>query len=130
MIEKRILCVSCPVGCELTVRIENSRVVRVEGNRCPRGKRYAEQEAVEPMRVLPTSVRVVGGDRPLVSVKTDRPIPRKLLLEAMDEIRRIATRAPVKIGDVVLADLLGTGANLVATREIRVGARTEHGALR
>lgn len=82
------------------------------------------------MRVLPTSVRVVGGDRPLVSVKTDRPIPRKLLLEAMDEIRRIATRAPVKIGDVVLADLLGTGANLVATREVRVGARTEHGALR
>ncbi len=62
MTEKRILCISCPVGCEMTVAIEDGRVLRVDGNRCPRGKHYAEQEAVEPMRVLPSSVKVVGSE--------------------------------------------------------------------
>jgi len=118
MTEKRILCISCPVGCEMTVGIEDGRVIRVDGNRCPRGKHYAEQEAVEPMRVLPSSVKVVGGRRPLVSVKTDRPIPRSLIPEAMKAIRETVTLAPVRMGAVLLTDLLGTGANVVATRDV------------
>jgi len=118
MTEKRMICLSCPVGCQLTVTVENGEVLRVDGNACPRGDVYGRQEAIEPMRTLPTSVRVTAGTRDLVSVKTDRPIPLDLIPAAMDLIREISVAAPVRIHDVVLDDLLGTGAKLVATRDV------------
>lgn len=118
MTEKRMICLSCPIGCEISVRIEGGQVVQVEGNGCPRGEKYARREAVEPMRVLPSSVRVIGGTRQLVSVKTDRPIPRRRIPEAMAEIRGTTAKAPIEIGDVVVARLLDTDANLVATRRV------------
>jgi CxxC motif-containing protein len=113
-----MICLSCPIGCELRVHIVDGEVSQVEGNRCPRGEEYAKREAIEPMRILPSSVRVIGGTRRLLSVKTDRAIPLRLIAEAMKGIRRASVRAPVEIGDIVLEDLLGTGANVVATREI------------
>ena len=119
MIEKRFTCLSCPIGCALTVQIDDNKVVGISGNQCPRGDAYGRQEALEPMRVLPSSVRVVNGTRPLLSVKTDCPIPRRLIPEAMRLIREVAVEAPIAIGNIVLTDILGTGANLVATREIR-----------
>ena len=118
MTDRRMICLSCPIGCELRVRMASGQVSQVEGNRCPRGEEYAQREAVEPMRTLPSSVSVVGGTRKLLSVKTDSPIPRQLFREAMRVIRQTSVTAPVAIGDIVLEDLLGTGANLVATREI------------
>ncbi|MBC7099651.1 DUF1667 domain-containing protein [Candidatus Bipolaricaulota bacterium] len=116
--KRRLTCISCPVGCELTVEVENGEVTSVSGNRCGRGEAYACQEAVEPMRILPTSVKVIGGELPLVSVRTDRPIPRRLIPQAMDFIRGLAVEAPVEIGQVIAQDLLGTGASLVATRSV------------
>ena len=117
--EKKLVCVSCPIGCEITVEIVDGLVTRVTGNRCPRGEVYARQEAVDPLRVLPTSVKVIGGDRPLVSVKTDQPVPKRLISQIMDYVRTISLDAPVKIGQVVTDDLSGTEARLVATREVR-----------
>ena len=119
MIEKRFTCLSCPIGCALVVQIADEKVIEVSGNQCPRGEVYGRQEALEPMRVLPSSVRVVNGTRPLLSVKTDRPIPRRLIAEAMRLIRNVSVEAPIAIGKIVLTDILGTGADLVATREIR-----------
>jgi CxxC motif-containing protein len=121
--EKRLICVSCPIGCEITVKMEDGSVVGVSGNKCPRGEAYARQEAIDPMRVLPTSVKVIGGDLPLVSVKTDRPVPKRLIAQIMDYIKTLSVDAPVNIGDVLAEDLLGTGADLVATR--RVDARND-----
>lgn len=118
MTEKHMICLSCPLGCELTVRIEDGRVASVEGNGCLRGEAYGGQEAIEPMRILPSSVQVVGGTRALLSVKTDRPIPRSLIPSAMCAIRELSVQAPIEIGTVVLGDLLGIGANLVATRTV------------
>jgi len=121
--DKKIICVSCPIGCEITADIENGVVTRVSGNRCPRGEAYAKQEAIDPMRVLPTSVRVVGGELPLVSVKTNRPVPKRLISDIMSYIRTLSVDAPVKIGQVLAENLPGTNANLIATREVeqRVG---------
>ncbi|MBC7092698.1 DUF1667 domain-containing protein [Candidatus Bipolaricaulota bacterium] len=116
---KRVVCVSCPVGCEVAVDIADGQVRRIAGNRCPRGEAYARQEAVEPMRVVATSLKVVGGERPLVSVRTDRPVPRRLIPEIMGAVRRLAVEAPVEIGQVLAEDLAGTGARLVATRSVR-----------
>jgi len=125
--EKKLICVSCPIGCEITARIEDGKVVSVSGNRCPRGEAYARQEAIDPMRVLPTSVKVIGGKAPLVSVKTDQPVPKRLIEDIMEYIRALSVEAPVAIGQVVAHDLLGTGANLVATRQVRActGTPTE-----
>ena len=116
--DKKIICVSCPIGCEITTDIENGVVARVSGNRCPRGEAYAKQEAIDPMRVLPTSVRVVGGELPLVSVKTNRPVPKRLISDIMSYIRTLSVDAPVKIGQVLAENLPGTNANLIATREV------------
>ena len=131
MIEKNLICVSCPIGCEVTVKMENGEIVDVSGNRCPRGEAYARQEAIHPMRVLPTSVRVIGGNLPLVSVKTDQPVPKRLIWEIMDYIRTLSVDAPVKIGQVLTENVLGTEANLVATREVclaqeRAASRSAH----
>ena len=119
MMEKKLICVSCPVGCEISVKTEGDRVVEITGNRCPRGETYARQETIAPMRVLPTSVKVCNGEWPLVSVKTDRPVPKHLIAEIMELVRALAVEAPVDIGQVIAEDLLGTDANLVATRNVQ-----------
>lgn len=119
MTEKKLVCVSCPVGCELTVALEGKKVISVSGNRCPRGEEYAHEEAVEPKRVLITLVKVEGGADRVVSVKTDRPIPLRLFPEAMKRVRKLSVRPPVQIGAVIERDFLGTGARLVATRLAR-----------
>jgi CxxC motif-containing protein len=116
---KKLVCISCPVGCEITAQIENGKVNSIEGNRCPRGEAYARQEAVEPVRVVATSVKVVGGERPLISVRTDRPVPRRLIPEIMATMRGLVVEAPVEIGQVLEEDLAGAGARLVATRAVR-----------
>jgi len=123
--EKKLICVSCPVGCEITAEIVEGAVTRVTGNRCPRGGAYARQEAIDPMRVLPTSVRLVGGDRPLVSAKTDQPVPKRLICQIMDYIRTLSIDAPVEIGQVMTENLPGTEARLVATREVRLAQERE-----
>jgi len=123
--EKKLICVSCPVGCEITAEIVEGAVTRVTGNRCPRGGVYARQEAIDPMRVLPTSVRLVGGDRPLVSAKTDQPVPKRLICQIMDYIRTLSIDAPVEIGQVMTENLPGTEARLVATREVRLAQERE-----
>ncbi|MCD6129243.1 DUF1667 domain-containing protein [Candidatus Bipolaricaulota bacterium] len=116
--KKRLICISCPVGCELTVEVENGKVISVSGNRCPRGEAYAREEAVEPRRVLATSVKVLGGELPLVSVKTDRPIPKNLIPQIMELVKGLSVNAPVELGQVILENLLDTGAKLVATRAV------------
>jgi len=95
-------------------------VTDIAGNRCPRGEAYARQEAIDPMRILPTSVRVVDGELPLVSVKTDQPVPKRLIYQIMDYIRTLSIDAPVEIGQVMTEKLPGTEARLVATREVRL----------
>lgn len=116
--EKRLICVSCPLGCEITVGIKGGKVARIEGNRCRQGETYARQEAVDPMRTIPTNVKVLAGEQPLVSVKTDRPVPKRLISRIMEVVRTLEAEAPIEIGQVIAEDLLETGANLVATRSV------------
>jgi CxxC motif-containing protein len=102
----------------MRVKIEQDKVIEVTGNRCVRGKTYAQQEAIDPKRVLPTSVKVIGGTRPLVSVRTDQPVPKRLIRQLMDQIRSLSVKAPVGIGQVISKDMMATGANLIATRNV------------
>jgi len=90
----------------------------VEGNGCSRGKGYAIQEMTCPMRTLTTSIWVEGGIHKLVSAKTDRSIPRDMIMEALKQTKGLKIKAPVNIGDVLVENIAGTGANLVATRKV------------
>ena len=113
---KNLTCIVCPRGCTLTVTLDSALenpVVSVEGQGCKRGVDYATAECTHPTRVLTTTAPTVDGG--VVPCKTDRAIPRELLFEAMKAVNALSAPAVVRIGDILLSDLLGTGANIVAT---------------
>ncbi|MFP4662332.1 MAG: DUF1667 domain-containing protein [Halanaerobiales bacterium] len=118
MSRTNIICVNCPKGCRISIETNNGEIEDISGYECKSGKEYAFEEFKNPTRVLPTTVRVVDGVLPLVSVKTSRAIPKNILLDAMREIAQIEVEAPVKIGDVIVEDFMNTGVELVATRSI------------
>ena len=117
-------CTTCPSECLLTVEVERGAdgavvVVRsVTGNSCPRGDTFAHQELTCPMRVLTTTVAVSGGDEVLLPVRTAKAIPLELHAQAMDLIRGLVIEAPIRMGDVVLPNLLDTGTDLIASMDI------------
>lgn len=117
-------CTTCPSECLLTVEVERdangaAAAVRfVTGNSCPRGDKFAHQELTCPMRVLTTTVAVSGGDEALLPVRTAEAIPLTLHAQAMDLIRGVVVDAPIRMGDVVLEDLLGTNIDLAASMDI------------
>lgn len=117
-------CTTCPSECLLTVEVERdadgavAEVHSVTGNNCPRGDKFAHQELTCPMRVLTTTVAVSGGENALLPVRTAEAIPLALHAHAMDLIRDLVVNAPIRIGDVVLEDLLGTSIDLVASMDI------------
>lgn len=116
---KKLTCISCPIGCELSVSLDESgKILKIEGNRCPRGKEYAITEITNPQRILPISVKVEDGEMELVSAKTDKPVPKKKMYEIIEYIKKLKVKAPVKRGDLIVEDILGTGVNLVATRTV------------
>lgn len=117
-------CTTCPSECLLTVEVERDEdgavveVRSVAGNSCLRGDTFAHQELTCPMRVLTTTVAVSGGDEALLPVRTSEAIPLTLHAQAMDLIRGLIVKAPIRMGDVVLPDLLNTNINLIASMDI------------
>ena len=112
-----ITCINCPVGCRLTVELEDGKVVSVTGNTCPRGAVYAKQECVDPLRMVTAVVPVEGGFAP-VSCKTRTPIPKKLIADCMKELAAVKLTAPIAAGSVILANVCGTGVDVIATKSV------------
>ena len=116
MTEKRELtCIGCPMGCSLLVEMREGKIKQITGYTCKRGKSYAEKEVTNPTRIVTSTVRVKGGIRPVVSVKTSTDIPKNRIFDCMEEIRNVRTEAPVISGEILLKNVCGTGADLVAT---------------
>ncbi|MFX0071955.1 MAG: DUF1667 domain-containing protein [Candidatus Hermodarchaeota archaeon] len=114
-----IRCIVCPTGCEIQVKKnEESGEVTFEGYTCKRGLEYAQQEYYEPKRILTTTIRVKNGLLPLVPVRTDSPILKDKLNEALKEIAIKEIEAPIKMGDILIENLLGLGANVIASRDM------------
>lgn len=115
--KRELTCIVCPRGCALTVELESeggkAKVLSVEGNGCRRGVSYAESECTAPVRTLTTTVHTSDGG--VVAVKTAAPIPKEKMMDAMDVLSRVTAKEPVKIGDTIVEDILGTGVNVVAT---------------
>ena len=113
--KKNLICVSCPLGCPIEVEVENGEILSVTGNTCKRGDKYARDELTNPVRSLTTTVKLVDGNLPVVPVKSSKPVPKDKMFDCMKLINEATIKAPVKIGDVVIENILGLGVDIVAT---------------
>ncbi len=114
MKERLLTCIVCPKGCQMTVSLSaGGEILSISGNTCPRGIGYAESECKNPVRTLTTTVFCEGGE--IISVKTASPIPKELMFLAMAEINEAKPESNVKIGDVIVKNVAGSGVDVVAT---------------
>ena len=116
--EKQITCIGCPLGCAVTVTMNQGEITDITGHTCSRGEKYARKEVTHPTRIVTSIVKVNEGDIQMVSVKTESYIPKDKIFDCMEAIREIVVTAPVKIGDIIVPDVCGTGVNVIATKNI------------
>lgn len=116
--ERKFICVSCPLGCGLTVALDGDAIVNVSGNSCPRGKTYAESEVKNPCRVFASTVRVRGGRLPVCPVRSRTPAPRGKLLDIARAVAKLEVPAPIAIGQTILKGAGGTDVDIVASRDL------------
>jgi len=114
------VCTICPLSCEVQLDIEpeSKEIRKISHNRCPKGKDYAIKEFTSPERTLTTTVAIEGGIHPLIPVRTDRPIPKPLMHDIMKVSARVRVKSPIKMGDIVVENVLDTGANIIASRNM------------
>jgi len=116
---RELTCIVCPKGCQLKVELdENKKVLSVTGHTCKRGEVYANTECTAPMRTITTTAAVIGGG--VVPVKTDKTVPKEMMFDCMKVINTARVPADAKLGDIVIENILGTGANVVTTRNVKV----------
>lgn len=115
---RELTCIGCPMGCQLTVELDKGEVKSVKGNTCKNGDVYGRKEVTNPTRIVTSTCIIEGGDKERVSVKTEHDIPKAKIFEVMEDINKVRVTAPVRIGDVVLENVAGTGVNVIATRNV------------
>ena len=118
MNEREMVCISCPLGCRLTVRWDGE-AVRVEGNQCAKGEQYAREEILAPKRVVTATVRIRAGRTVRLPVKTSAPLPKEEIPGLLDRIYTWELEPPILLGQKLIEDIAGTGVDLVATRSVR-----------
>ncbi len=114
--KKEIICIECPVGCALSVDVENCKVVKVSGGKCPKGEKYAISEVENPARILTSTVLTDGLSLKMIPVRTDNPLPKCDILRAAEEIKKIRINKPIRIGEIIVKNFLDLEINLIATR--------------
>lgn len=118
MERKELICIGCPLGCNLTVEMDGGQVVSVNGNTCKRGDDYARKELTDPRRIVTSTVPVAGGNLPVVSVKTASDIPKGKIRECLCALKGVTLTAPVQIGEVIVENVADTGVDVIATKSI------------
>ncbi len=122
MEHREFICVTCPVGCTISALVEGDELVEVQGQACRRGVAFVREELTSPRRTLTTTVRVDGGALPLAPVRSTAPLPKGIVLDVAARLRAVRVPAPVGAYQVIMADALGSGVDIVATRAVlRVG---------
>ena len=115
--ETRLICVSCPKGCSLQL-LRGGNTVEIKGNKCSKGVEYALAEISDPRRMATTTVRVSHGCRPLLPVRSGKTVPKRLLADVVRSLKQVVVEAPVRQGQVIVADILKTGIDIIASRDI------------
>ncbi len=121
MKKRDITCIVCPIGCEITVKYdpEKEKIIDMEGATCKRGEKYAKKEVFHPERTLTSSIKVTGGELPLVSIRTDKAIPKEKIFPLMEVVRKEEVKAPVALGDIILSHPLDLDCNIIATKHVK-----------
>ena len=112
-----IICVACPHGCHLEATRKEGEIL-ISNAGCKRGQEYAINEITDPRRMVATTVRIQHGIHPLLPVYTSEPFPKGRVTELLREIRKVEITAPIKMGQVVLENALGTGIDVIASRDL------------
>ena len=115
---KEIICTVCPRGCHITVDGDNNKVNSVKGEGCKRGLDYATAEFIAPVRILTTLVKINGKENELLPVRSNKPLLKEKLFDCMAEIKKVSVNLPVKMHDVIVKDICGTGVDIVATKHL------------
>lgn len=102
----------------MQVKMQGEQIGIMEGNKCKKGVEYAQEEISNPRRMLTSSVLILDGELPIISVKTLHPIPKKKLFDVLAEIKRTIVKAPIKSGDVIIKNVADTGIDIVATKTV------------
>lgn len=118
-IETKIFnCIMCPIGCELTVTLDDGKFQSVKGNHCPRGAKFAETETTAPKRMLTSTVKVLNGKLHLLPVVSADLLPKEKILACAEELRKVQVEAPIHVGDVICKNILNLGVDIVASRDL------------
>ena len=115
--KKEFTCICCRLGCQITVTEENGQIM-ITGNNCPKGEKYVKDQLTNPTTMVTSMVEVYGGDIPVVSVKTKEAIPKDKIKDCVLSLKGIRVNAPVKIGDIILDNVAGTGIPIIATKNV------------
>ncbi len=111
----QLICIGCPVGCLITVKRNQDGSLDITGNTCKKGEAYARSEMTAPVRTVTSIIRVNGGEGKVIPVKTAQEVPKGKIADCMKEIRQRMVQAPVKVGDVLIENIAGTGIDVIAT---------------
>lgn len=115
--KKQFTCINCPLGCQVVVTMDGEEITDISGNNCKRGENYVRDEIKDPKRMVCSTVKIADSKNYSVPVKTATAIPKGLIFDCMKEINNAEIKAPVHVGDVVIANILDTGVDIVATDE-------------
>ena len=116
--KKQITCITCPIGCKILVNTDGKSFELISGNKCKKGIEYARNEALDPRRMLTSSVLVLNGEWPLVSVKSSKPVPKDKIFDVLKEIKKKKIKAPIKIGQKIIKNVSNTGIDIISTKQV------------
>jgi CxxC motif-containing protein len=115
----KVICITCPKGCRLDVSREGDTILKVDNCGCKRGEEYVKAELTDPRRMVATTVKIRGSLHPLLPVYTAKPFPKPRIRELLTALQGVELKTPVGMGDVVVKDALGTGIDILASREMK-----------
>lgn len=111
-----MICIGCPKGCHL--KVDENNDYKVSGNNCSIGAEYGRNELLNPTRVLTSTVKIKNALHNQLPVKSDKPLPKHLLIEAVKQLKDVTVEAPIKVGQIIVENILDTGCNIIATRDM------------
>ena len=116
---RKITCIVCPIGCKIQVKTDGKYFEVCEGHKCKRGIEYAKSEALDPRRMITSSILVKEGEWPLVSVKSSKTVPKNMIFTVLKEIKKSSINAPVNLGQILIKNVAGTKIDIIATKSIK-----------
>lgn len=116
----RLVCIVCPIACKISISEQDQGNYEVIGNKCEKGKNYALQEIKNPVRIFTTTINIKGGNIKRLPVRSKEPVPKNIITELIKPVKEVKINAPIKKGDVIIENILGSGVDIVASRSVNI----------